>query len=162
MKITVKNLKVAAFASEETLCFNATVYVDGKPAFAAANQGHGGCNNYWPLKGGNNSMEKAVMKWAEAQPKIVTDMKMGGAPFEYQPGIDHYVDAAITRYQYEQDAKKALKKVTVIQGGVLFTYKAPAAKLEQIRDHITKEDANSIFLNDLPFDQAVDMFVQHA
>ena len=46
MKITVKNLKVAEFASEETLCFTATVYIDGKMAFTAKNDGHGGCNFY--------------------------------------------------------------------------------------------------------------------
>ena len=35
MTITVKNLKIAQFASEETLCFEASVYVDGKRAFVA-------------------------------------------------------------------------------------------------------------------------------
>ena len=41
-RITLKNLKVADFASEETLCFNATVVFDGTPIAEARNDGHGG------------------------------------------------------------------------------------------------------------------------
>jgi hypothetical protein len=43
MKITLKNFKHAAFASQETYCFEATVYIDGKKAGIASNEGHGGC-----------------------------------------------------------------------------------------------------------------------
>jgi hypothetical protein len=42
MKITLKNFKHANFASEETYCFEATVYIDGKKAGFANNSGHGG------------------------------------------------------------------------------------------------------------------------
>lgn len=43
MNITLKNFKHAAFASQETYCFEATVYIDGKKAGRASNEGHGGC-----------------------------------------------------------------------------------------------------------------------
>lgn len=43
MQITLKNFKHAAFASQETYCFEATVYIDGKKAGIASNDGHGGC-----------------------------------------------------------------------------------------------------------------------
>lgn len=48
--ITLKNLKYAEFASEETACFEATVYVDGKRFCTASNQGHGGPNEFHPIK----------------------------------------------------------------------------------------------------------------
>jgi hypothetical protein len=53
-KIELKNLKYAAFASEETSCFEATVYVDGKRFCIASNEGRGGCDSYeaLPPKGG--------------------------------------------------------------------------------------------------------------
>ena len=38
-RITLKNLKVADFASEETLCFTATVVFDGTPIAEARNDG---------------------------------------------------------------------------------------------------------------------------
>ena len=41
--ITVKNVKIADFMSEETICFTATVYENGKKIGDAKNDGHGGC-----------------------------------------------------------------------------------------------------------------------
>ena len=38
-RITLKNLKVADFASEETMCFSATVVFDGTPIAEARNDG---------------------------------------------------------------------------------------------------------------------------
>lgn len=43
---TLKNLKVCEWASEETTCFTATMYVDGKRVGEVSNDGHGGCNSY--------------------------------------------------------------------------------------------------------------------
>lgn len=44
--LTIKNLKFAEFASEETLCFEATLYVDGKSVGHVRNAGKGGPNEY--------------------------------------------------------------------------------------------------------------------
>ncbi len=43
---SIKALKVARFASEETLCFKASVFLDGKRLGTASNEGHGGPNLY--------------------------------------------------------------------------------------------------------------------
>lgn len=48
-RIELKNVRYAAFASEETSCFQATVYVDGKPFCLASNDGHGGPDFYEPI-----------------------------------------------------------------------------------------------------------------
>jgi len=45
-KVTIKNLKYAAFASQETNCFEATIYVDGKRFCTARNEGSGGPDAY--------------------------------------------------------------------------------------------------------------------
>ncbi len=50
-RVTLKHLKVAEFASEETLCFSATVLFDGKPIAHANNDGHGGATFLRPLQG---------------------------------------------------------------------------------------------------------------
>ena len=42
-------MKVAQFASEETTCFEATVYVDGKKFCRVSNAGKGGPNEYDPI-----------------------------------------------------------------------------------------------------------------
>lgn len=60
-KIELKNLKTAEFASEETQCYEATVYVDGKAFCIASNQGHGGSDSYDAIRprGGYKSGEEA-------------------------------------------------------------------------------------------------------
>ena len=46
MAITVKNVKIHQELSEETLCFSASVYFNGKRVGVAKNRGRGGCNDY--------------------------------------------------------------------------------------------------------------------
>ena len=42
MKLELKNIKHTAWASEETHCYQASLYVDGKPVAIVSNDGHGG------------------------------------------------------------------------------------------------------------------------
>jgi hypothetical protein len=44
MKLELKNIKHTAWASEETHCYQASLYVDGKPVAIVSNDGHGGCD----------------------------------------------------------------------------------------------------------------------
>lgn len=59
--IELKNLKVAEFASEETTCYEATVYVDGARFCVASNQGQGGDDSYDAIRprGGYKTGEEA-------------------------------------------------------------------------------------------------------
>ncbi len=52
MKITLKNIKHAAFNSQETNCFEATLYVDEVKTCKVRNDGHGGPDFYDPIPGG--------------------------------------------------------------------------------------------------------------
>ncbi|RQR79199.1 hypothetical protein DIE11_17560 [Burkholderia sp. Bp9012] len=58
-RIRLKNLKVADFASEETLCFSATVLFDGKPIAEARNEGFGGPTHLRPLTGAQAALAEA-------------------------------------------------------------------------------------------------------
>jgi len=65
VKITLKNLKIHRDMSEETTCFSATVYVDGKKVGIAKNDGRGGCNMYyWEDYGFGRKVEE----WAKTLP----------------------------------------------------------------------------------------------
>ena len=44
--VSVKNVKIHMDMSEETLCFSASVYMDGRRVGTASNRGHGGSNEY--------------------------------------------------------------------------------------------------------------------
>ena len=49
--ITLKNIKFSEWASEETHCFQATIYIDGKRAMKVSNDGHGAPNQYYHTSG---------------------------------------------------------------------------------------------------------------
>jgi hypothetical protein len=49
--ITLKNIKFSEWASEETHCFQATIYMDGERAMKVSNEGHGGPNQYYHTNG---------------------------------------------------------------------------------------------------------------
>lgn len=70
MKIELKNVKHAAFASEETNCFSATVYVDGVKAGTVSNDGHGGPDRLEPRA----LAEKINAYAATLPPSDVSDM----------------------------------------------------------------------------------------
>ena len=44
MKLELKNIKHTAWASEETHCYQASLYVDGKPVATVSNDGRGGAD----------------------------------------------------------------------------------------------------------------------
>jgi len=44
MKLELKNIKHANWASEETQCYNAVLYVDGDPFLMVSNEGRGGAD----------------------------------------------------------------------------------------------------------------------
>lgn len=65
MKIELKNIKYAAFASEETNCFEASVYVDGKKAGTVSNEGRGGADKIEPYE-----LQKRITEYAATLPHI--------------------------------------------------------------------------------------------
>ena len=48
MKLEMKNIKHSEWASEETHCYQASLYVDGKPFAIVSNDGQGGSDRDYP------------------------------------------------------------------------------------------------------------------
>ena len=48
MNLEMKSIKHSNFASQETYCYQAVVYLDGKPFADVSNDGHGGCDYVHP------------------------------------------------------------------------------------------------------------------
>ena len=48
MKLSLKNIKHTEWASEETHCYQASLYVDGKPVAVVSNEGRGGGDRDFP------------------------------------------------------------------------------------------------------------------
>jgi len=65
MKIELKNIKHAVFASQETPCFRATVFLGGVRTGTVENTGQGGCNTYHPW-----SMSETLNDYAKTLPPM--------------------------------------------------------------------------------------------
>lgn len=122
MEITIKNLKVAKFASHETLCFDCTVYADGVKVGTASNHGTGGPNNY---HGDFGAMEA----YAKTLPNIPWDMDDEG----YAVDVDHLLDDAIAKFEMAKQMKRWCAKEIVFRlpgdtKGNFRTFKLPKGR----------------------------------
>ena len=137
MKIELKNLKINERLSEETTCFSATVYVDGKRAFETGNRGHGGCNEYH----GDTS---AAAAYAATLPPYE-----GRLPYD----LDMLIDDLIEAERFERALKRDLKRVAFVDGGKYYVTKV-AATPDMIAA-VIKRYPTATILNTMPIADAI-------
>ena len=110
--VTIKNLKYSEFMSQETHCFEGTVYVDGERFCYARNDGHGGCDSYDPINRTDNLWEsiEALNKKlrAERADEFKTHKRGDGSTFEIGPDFECLVCDAVTDALYLRDAKRCM------------------------------------------------------
>lgn len=158
LKIELKNVKHSDFASEETNCFEATIYVDGKRAGTARNEGQGGSTWVEPAE-----LRERLNAYGQTLPKVVTDMTVGkaGEKFEYQPDAESIIDDLLTEYLIRRDLKRDLaKRILYVDaaGTVKMTKTFPAATLQGFlaKPDAVKAKLNATqILNLLPFEEAL-------
>ena len=66
MKLELKNIKHSEWASEETHCYQASLYVDGKPFAIVSNDGQGGSDRDYPhpkFKGDYRAQMREVSRY---------------------------------------------------------------------------------------------------
>ena len=101
MEITIKNLKVLEELSQETLCFSASVYVNGKKVGTAENTGHGGMtdlNLYRKKADGDWERNRELYEeLKEYVPQFTWDFAGEPAPHT----VDSYIDELVWK-EYER------------------------------------------------------------
>ena len=159
MNLEMKAIKFSEWGSEETYCYQANVYLDGKPFAMVSNDGHGGCDREYShnkFKGDYRATMKKVDEYFKSLPN--TD------PCEYFPeGIEQTFERwchdQVCTYLYRRDLKKALKKAKVVQRKddqgkmCLWDFNIRANS-----DIIKAKYPEAIILNDLPEDEALTIF----
>lgn len=150
MNLELRNIKYAAFASQETACFEAAIYIDGKREGTVTNDGHGGCNDYHPRELGQHIEAYASDK---TEGNVDPDMVIGNA-----------LDAALAR----RDLQRMLRtRIVTMKGDKIYSTSAGRkalleATLNRARSMPSAEvlrhfDADYV-LNLMPFDEALRMF----
>ena len=119
MNIILKNIKHVESLSEETFCFSASLYVDGKKAGTVANRGHGGSHEFsdW-------NVAIAINEFAKTLPTRTADLGNGKS---WEVDADIIVSDLVSAFLIEKDLKRALKS------RILFTKKGTAGLFETNR-----------------------------
>jgi hypothetical protein len=168
----LKNLSHNATFSEETHCFRASVYINGKRMFAVSNRGCGGPNDYLPLDFSKAEAFSEAMAIAREEAKQYTLKKIELGE-DLQWAIDAFgdgksnelIDWLITDLINEQltlkEMRKALKKKVMVywpKSNEIFYLgrdKPTDEILEKYKNHFaTKSDEKNvkdwIWLNTIP------------
>lgn len=172
-RVRLKNLQVADFASEETLCFSAIVLLDGRPVAQARNDGHGGCTFLHPLKGAQAGLAEAEA-FAKSLPAVVTEYDDPHDPsrkFTIEVTLDYLVDHLVQQMHEDRKTRAAFKrdfsnKLLFIKDQRLLFLKG--VKLKTVPDRASlyadlraKHGAGLIILNELPSEEAFALWKQH-
>ena len=138
MKIEIKNIKFSGFATQETHCFQATVYIDGKKSFITSNEGHGGCNDYQPC--GKSADRKTVYAQIKAIDEILSKEKVKFGEddkYEIENSLEIVIGNLMNEWLTEKEVKKTLKKITYFRDGNVYTlpakYKPTPEALESVQ-----------------------------
>ncbi len=170
-RITLKNLKVAEFASEETLCFTATVVFDGTPIAEARNDGHGGSTFVRALQGQTARLAQAEA-FAKSLPPARLDLESEAAqPTLIDVTLDFLVDDLADAMHADRRLRTAFNrdignKVLFIKDGKLLFIKG--IKLKAIADRAayfaslrSRQAQPIVILAELPLDEAFALWKQH-
>lgn len=107
MNLELKKIKVIPRLSEETTCFYATLYVDGKPAADCSNQGCGGMTD---VRFYNMDVKDKVMEWCNQNPVVNF---IGNKRYEFK-GVDVRVDELLVEYRMKKELIAKQKKALVL------------------------------------------------
>jgi hypothetical protein len=145
-RVTLKSIKVLESRSEETHCYTANVYFDGKKIAEVGNGGHGACDDYYPTnKAGADKMQEYI----KTLPDHVYDF--GNVP----ASLDYICSEAINDWYAKKDFAKICRKWSWYFNdwdGTYYQYHK-RHPLEVVREHLSKDGAEPKFLNDLTVDE---------
>ena len=157
MRIELKALKYSDFASQETHCFQANIYIDGKMRGWASNDGRGGMTNIQP-----NDLWAEIKQYTDKMPPTI--YKYGDQEMTLEASPDGLIDEFVTLALHEKDLKRAMKTRILFtrENQVFETKKLTAAELAaslahaQIKDKLNADQV----LNLLPMGEALSLYTK--
>jgi hypothetical protein len=148
--LELKNIKYTAWASEETNCYQASLYLDGKKIALVSNDGHGGCDNFYREEGVLPTVEAEIHEYFKTLPRIQF------TNFAVDQDLETWCGSQVERYLSSKDLKRHIKKGSIIKDGKnVYTWKHHLTP-----QMIKKNHPDAIILNDLRFEEALDIFME--
>ena len=172
--LELKGIKHAAFASQETHCYEASVYYNGKIIGVVSNEGNGGCDNFYPHGEADSSMTKDgsyhhnknlwscigedlakehpqyFMEWDKSWNKMTLEIWCCNQVNKFLSAKDfnRYMKSKVVFIQ--PDEPKAIR---------YFSFKGVKKVTQQHIDHIKSKYPTYQILNDMPKAEALDLWV---
>lgn len=169
-KIEMKNISYYARGSEETPCYNATVYINGKKAVEVSNDGHGGCDrqHVWHENGFNL---REIDKWCVEKFGQET-WEYGGKTYSTDLDLEHYCHQQLYNWLDAKLLKKEMKKQYLCidkkddkEYLVGFVKTLPFTKMKDdaFQRHLETKYPHMVnkCLNFLPFNKALELFKEY-
>ena len=153
MKLELKSIKHAQWKSEETHCYNANLYVDGKPFAIVGNHGQGGADSEDQdprFKGNWSEKLREVEQYCREAYKFkgYKDVWINGS---MEDACHVLMEDHLERKHY----RPFLKQICGITDGKMWSYgksdtvKPTKENMDRIREN------GEVFLNELPEDEAI-------
>jgi hypothetical protein len=154
-EITLKNIKHTAWASEETHCYQATLYVDGVKWGTVSNQGHGGCDDFHGIGGKSyadiNTLDRLIK---ETYPPVTFE----GTTETLGQSVEMLCCDLVNQWLRDKDFARAMKsKVLFTKPDVRGVWEVAVKKpktLWMMLDVMKAKYPQYTYLADLPIDEA--------
>lgn len=144
--IELKNIKVLSSMSQETNCYEASLYVNGIKWGTVGNEGHGGPDHFYGVNGKGYDDIKALDKQiAETYPK------WEGFNGDMHPSDLEIVcgDLVGDHLLLKQAKQLTNGKIAILDQGKVYTIKFGKNTLAQLTEYVKKKYPTARILNDL-------------
>lgn len=173
MKLEAKNIKFCEFASQDSNCFEATLYVDGKRTAILSDDGHGGGMMIHPAKGFTwDDIKKIQQHLAENNPASLYNRETHefekvpyGTPDSMQYCLDFWMGDQLKKHLVKKDVQRLRKRVAFVKDGGVYTVgkaRISQQEKEQLIQHVRKEHPEAIILSCLTEAEAIELYQQCA
>ena len=156
-KLELKNISYYKQGSEETPCYNATVYVNGKKAVEVSNDGRGGCDR-----------QHTYPKFMDEYPNINVVKELdeycvktfGTKKYEWGEidiDLEHWCQDKMYEYVDQKKLKRDMKTKFIcvdIEKNELYAYAKKGHSDVAFQKHMDKHHSSDTCLNFLEFDLA--------
>ena len=173
-RITLKSIKHTEWASQETHCFQAVIYLDGKRALNVENDGRGACNNYWGIKDQTKSEELEMLtKCTKYGADFIKEnrnltMEVDGETIDLSDMpdselLDWLITDLVNEHLCLKEMRKCLKKEIVIfdsKKNIFFSFeqKPTPEAMSACKRGYSDEDKYWVYLNDLSEQEALKLW----
>ncbi len=162
--LEVKNISHYARGSEETPCYNATVYINGKRSIEVSNDGRGGCDmqhTYPSIE--ERCLVQQANEWCVAKFGQET-WEHGGKTYSTDLDLEHFCHQELYKHLDTKLLKRNMKKNVMffrdendIKSGQ-YTLAKIQNNIGGLMAYIKDKYPKCFILNDMPLEKALETF----